>query len=297
MIRSLALAAALLCAVSARTAAACAVCGAGDPTLNAAGTERPYAGRLRLSADLRAGGARVGERGAGLLMLREQRLDLSVAYAPTAPLLLTIDLPGLHRRVTSGAGDRADAWTPGDVDLRVRGFILRAARGAFTHEVALVGGLKLPTAPLAAGPSGAPLPPALQPGGSSITPLAGAAYDARRGPWFFYASAAFFLPFAIRTGAHACDVLRASASVQYQPRPAFAARLGLDARIESSAANDARADPDAGGVLGYVSPEVLVSPATDLVLVFGARFPAAQALRGAHREDTIVSIGVAYDLR
>src|SRR5262249_4425432 len=73
-----ALATAILVMAIARPAAACAVCGAGDPTLNAAGTERPYAGRLRLSGDLRLGGARVGAEGTGLLELREERLDLGV---------------------------------------------------------------------------------------------------------------------------------------------------------------------------------------------------------------------------
>lgn len=294
---TLAVAAALLAFTTARAAAACAVCGAGDPTLNAAGTEKPYAGRLRLSADARLGGARVGAAGAGLFELREHRLDLVLAYAPIAPLFLTIDVPVLHRGVTSGGAAHSDAWSPGDVDVRAKGFILRALRGRVTHELALVGGLKLPTAIVQRDAGGAPLPAALQPGGSSVTPLAGAAYDARRGPWFFYASATFFVPFAVRSGAHACDVLRASASVQHQPHRAIAARLGFDARLESSAANDARADPNAGGFVGYVSPEILVSPKTDLVLVVGARFPVVQALRGLHREGPIVSIGAAYDLR
>jgi hypothetical protein len=295
--RTLGAAAALVVFAMARPSAACAVCGAGDPTLNAAGTEKPYAGRLRLSGDVRLGGARVGAAGADLIELREQRLDLALAYAPIAPLFLTLAVPVLHRAVTSAGTMRSDAWSPGDVDLRAKGFVLRSLRGSVTHELALSGGLRLPTAIVQKDAAGAPLPAALQPGGSSVTPLAGAAYDARRGPWFFYASATFFVPYAVRSGAHACDVLRASASLQHQPHRAIATRLGFDVRLESSAVNDGRADPNAGGFLGYVSPEILVSPKTDVVLVVGARFPVVQALRGLHREDAIVSLGAAWDLR
>lgn len=277
-------------------AIACAVCGAGDPTLNVTGTEKPYAGRLRISGDLRAGGASAGA-GAARVDLREQRLDLGLAYAPIASLFLTLSVPLLHRDATSLDGSRSDAWTPGDVDLRAKGFVWRAQRGPFAHGLALMGGIRAPTAPVQRGAGGMPLPAALQPGGSSVTPLAGASYDLRRGPWFFYASATLFVPFAVRGGAHACDVLRTSTSLQYQPHRVIATRLGLDGRLESSAVTDRTSDPNAGGFIGYVSPEIVVSPKSDLVLIVGARFPALQALRGAHREDTIVSIGAAYDLR
>ena len=133
--------------------------------------------------------------------------------------------------------------------------------------------------------------------GSAVTPLAGLSYDVRRGPWMLYTSLTFFVPFAVRSGAHACDVLRASTSVQAQPHRRVATRLGFDVRLESSAAGDKQSDPNAGGFIGYLSPEVVVSPMTDLLVIAGARFPVVQALRGDHREDAIASLGVAYDLR
>jgi hypothetical protein len=276
-----------------RSARACAVCGAGDPTLTVAGTETPYAGRLRLSGDLRAGGARVRA-----LDLHEQRLDVAIAYAPLPAMFLTLSVPVLHRSVAEiDRRAASDAWTPGDVDARVKGFVLRRREGALTHDLALLGGVRLPSALVQKGAHGEPLPAALQPGGSAVTPLAGASYDLRRGPWMLYTSATFFVPFAVRAGAHACDVLRASVTAQAQPHPRVATRVGFDARLESSAAGDTKSDPDAGGFLGYLSPEIVVSPTADLLLTAGARFPVIQALRGDHREHAIVSIGVAYDLR
>lgn len=291
-----AVAAALATCALARPAQACAVCGAGDPTLNATGTERAFAKRLRLSGELRVGGARVGSDSATLVDLSEQRLDVTAAYAPTGSLFLSLALPLLHRDARYGSGARSSAWAPGDVDLRVKGFVLRSQRGPFTHDLALIGGLRLPSAPVQEGPNGEALPAALQPGGSSITPLGGVSYGMRRARWFFYASATFFLPFAVRDGFHACDSLRTSATLQYQPHRVIAARLGVDTRLESSALNDGARDPNSGGFIGYVSPEILVSPVNDLVLLVGVRFPVLQALRGEHYERPILSVGVMVDL-
>ena len=221
---------------------------------------------------------------------------MTTAYAPTSSLFLSVALPLLQREARYGSGARSSAWAPGDVELRAKGFVLRSRRGPFTHELALAGGLRLPSAPVQRGEGGASLPAALQPGGSSITPLGGASYSLRRGPWFFYASATFFLPFAVRDGFHACDSLRTSATIQHQPHRIVAARVGFDTRIEASALNDGARDPDSGGFIGYVSPEILVSPVNDLVLLVGARFPVIQALRGDHREGPILSVGALIDL-
>jgi hypothetical protein len=300
-LRSLGAGAAALIALAAlgaaRPAAACSVCGAGDPTLNITGAEKPYAGRLRLSADARVGGASVGATRADLIDLHEERLELALGYAPVARLYLALAMPALHRDVAYGGGRRQGRYTPGDLDLRAKWFFLQRQSGPFAHEVALTGGLRLPTAPVQRSDADVPLPAALQPGGSSVTPFGGVSYDVRRGPWLFYASTTFFVPFAVRAGTHACDVLRASTTVQYQPHRKVATRLGLDGRVESSAVTDSRTDPNAGGFIGYVSPEVLFSPTLDFVLSVSVRLPVFQALRGQHHEDTILGVGAAYDLR
>src|SRR5687768_1971981 len=80
-------------------AQACAACGCGDPTLVSAGTEQPFAGRLRGSLELRYRTDSIGEPGVDRLFIREARADLSLAYAPLPALFFMATLPFVHRSV------------------------------------------------------------------------------------------------------------------------------------------------------------------------------------------------------
>jgi hypothetical protein len=51
----------VVAALSARDAWACAMCGCGDPTLTTMGAEQPFAGRLRLSSELRYRSDAIGD--------------------------------------------------------------------------------------------------------------------------------------------------------------------------------------------------------------------------------------------
>ena len=75
----------------------------------------------------------------------------------------------------------------------------------------------------------------------------------------------------------------------------FAARLGIDTRLDGTASADDKPDPSSGGFVGYLSPQLVVSPATDLLVQVGAHFPVVQALRGFHREGAILAVGATYD--
>jgi len=99
----------------------------------------------------------------------------------------------------------------------------------------------------------------------------------------------------VREGPHGADSLRSSISAQIQPQRSFALRFGLDTRLDSSAELNGASDPNTGGFVGHVSPELVLSPVTDLVLHAGAHFPVVQALRGYHREAPILAVGALYD--
>lgn len=279
----------------ARTAQACAVCGSGDPTLTVMGDEKAFQGRFRAAIDLRVGRVRVGEPGRDEIVLGEERMELSVAYAPTRSLLLMLAVPVLARQATFPDGVRGRFFTVGDVELRAKQFVWSARRGAFKHEAAIQGGVKAPSAPVEHDDHGAPLPAALQPGMGAITPFAGVFYGLGRGPWSFYASATAYLPFAVRDSAHASDSLRSSASVQRQVGRSFAARLGIDTRLDASGTENGKSDPDSGGFVAYLSPALVVSPVTDLLLGAGAHVPFGQAFHGHHRESSIGVVSVTYD--
>jgi hypothetical protein len=138
--------------------------------------------------------------------------------------------------------------------MRIKQFVWSKRRGPFQHQVALDGGVKAPTAPLQNDDHGLQLPSALQPGMGSVTPFAGLFYGLGRGPWSFYGSFTVYLPFPVREGAHAADSLRSSASVQRQVGRKFAARFGLDTRLDASAEANGKPDPNSGGFVAYLSP-------------------------------------------
>ncbi len=292
--RALALLVALL-SLRAAEAQACAVCSVGDPTLTVAGNERPFEGRFRLSGTLRLGGLRSGAPGRDEIALRERRLDLGVAYAPLPTLFLSVALPLLHRDTTDVQDRRQSTFSLGDVELRAKYFAWQGRRGPYAHHFAVQGGLKLPTAPLVRGVDGQALSMNLQPGMGAVTPMVGAFYGFSRGIYSLFASATFYLPIAVREGPHGADSLRSSISAQIQPHRSFALRFGLDTRLDSSAELNGASDPNTGGFVGHVSPELVLSPVTDLVLHAGAHFPVVQALRGYHREGPILALGALYD--
>jgi hypothetical protein len=293
--RALAAAIALLALLAPTPAHACAVCGAGDPTLTLMGSEKPFDGRLRISGDFRLGRVWAGAPAEDDIQLDEERLELAAAYAPTRTLFLSIAVPLLHRIATYHDGTTTAAFTIGDVQLRVKKFVWSGRRGAFVHQAAIQGGVDTPTSPLEYGEHDVALPAVLQPGMGAVSPFVGVFYGFTRGPWSFYTSAVVYLPFAVRDGPHASDSFKTSASVQRQIGRVFASRLGVDTRLDGSCEAYGKPDPNSGGFVAYLSPEMVVSPVTDLLLIAGVRVPAVQAFHGYHHEATIAGLGVTYD--
>jgi len=275
-------------------ARACASCGAGDPTLTVMGDEKTFAGRARGSAELRVAGVSVGAPGS-TFEVSEERVELSAAYAPTRMTLLILAVPLLHRDATFPDLHLASLFTIGDVELRVKQFLWIQRRGAYQHQVALQGGVKAPTSPTENDDHETPLPAELQPGMGSVVPFAGIFYGLGNAPWSLYASATLYLPYAVRASGHAGDSFRSSVSVQRQVGRPFAARLGLDTRLDASCESNGKPDPNSGGFVAYISPAIVVSPAMDLLLTAGVHAPVLQAFQGFHHEATIAAFGVTYD--
>jgi hypothetical protein len=320
--RSLHQAALCLLALSARPgiARACTVCGCGDSTLTvmndpapqpappaAASDHEPGAparsaaqvfldGHPRLSMELRLGRVRVGTPGVSEIVMSEERLEIAAAYSPIRSLFLVASVPLLEREASFHGGARTTAFSLGDVDVRAKKFIWTAQRGVFEHQVALQGGVKAPTAPTQLDPQGAPLPSALQPGLGAITPFAGLFYGLGHGPWSFYASATVYLPYPVRADAHGADSFLTTASLERRVGRAFAARIGLDTRLEGASEQGGQPDPNSGGFVTYLSPALVVSPTRHLILTAGAHLPVVQLLHGYHHEDGMGVLGVTYDL-
>ncbi len=277
-----------------RPARACAVCSQSSPTLTGAGAERAYQGRLRASVDGRAGSARTGA-GDRRVQLDDRRLELALAYAPTPDFLAALVVPGLYRSMRSQRASGGEAVL-GDIDARTS-YRLWSSDDR-QRQLHLVSGLKFPTAPLQSDREGRPLSAELQPGCGSLVPYLGVEYTSTLRRWTLSTGGSVFVPVPVREGPHPGYSARARATVQVQPIRYLAARTGVSARFDATGElAPGQNDPNSGGLVGYVTAGLLLSPTADLVVSLEAFFPVLQALRGDHRELTIFGAGVAYDFR
>ncbi len=279
----------------ARTAAACAACGCGDPTLTTLGTEQPFAGRLRASLTAQLRTDEVGTPREDQLKLRELRFDASLAWAPHERLFLVLTVPTLWRRVEYVNLARETTFGLGDAEVRAKGFVWRDQPFSPNHLVSLTAGVKLPTAPEQKDQQGEPLPIELQPGTGSFDPLVGASYAFFAGSWSYYASTQLTWPTGGNDGFRASRSLRSTLAAQAQLTEALAARAGIDTRYDGKSLEDGEESPDSGGFIGFALAEVMVSPTEDLLFLASARIPVLSRLDGEHREGPFWSLGAAYD--
>ncbi len=282
--------------VPSSSAWACATCACGDPTLMSMGTEQPFEGRLRLSSTLRGWGHTVGQDGVNALRLREARMDLAVAYAPLPWLFLSATLPLQAREVRDVSLTRERGWGIGELELTAKAFLFRDKAFSANHLFSVLGGVKLPTAPVLRGPDGELMNLDAQLGSGSVDPLAGLAYQHFRGSWSFLVSATGFLPTRGLQGFRAGASIRGTLAAQYQPSAKWALRLGFDGRLEAQADVNGEREENGGGFIGYASPDVLFSPGMDVVVAAGVRVPVINQLRGRVSPTPIAMLSVAYDL-
>jgi hypothetical protein len=280
----------------ARSSQACASCGCGDPTLTALGTEKPFQNRLRLGGQLVVQGETSGTPRLDQITLREQRLDLQAAWAPSARLFLLASLPVVRREVTYVNLARSRARGVGDLELRAKLFLWEDHRFSPRHLLSAVAGARLPTTPWAHDARGVPWPSELQVGSGAWIPLAGLGYAHFHYPWSEYASVEASTPIAHQPAYRPPTAARATAAVQRQLGPRLAASLSLDARADGHVRDGGRRDPNTGGTIAFASPALLVTPATDLVIYVLARFPVVDRLAGAQTASPILTVGLAYDL-
>lgn len=278
-----------------RASDACAVCATGDPTLRSALADSAYEGQLRVDIDALVGRTSEGASDGRWLEIEDRRLAATLVYAPSRDVSAALVFPVLSRALHD-RGDVTSTTTLGDLEVRAQQIAWRSASST-RDRLALVGGFKIPTAPVGRDAAGVTLPSALQPGCSGLEPFVGVAYSAGRGRWSGEASALLYLPFALRDAPHTGDSLRFGGSMQLQLRDAIAARVGVRARVDGSGeASTGVVDVNSGGFVAYVTPEISARPMSDVVVSLGLAIPVAQLWLGAHRETSTLSARVAVDL-
>jgi hypothetical protein len=280
-----------------RSAAACASCACGDPTLTAMGTSKPFAGRLRLGAEAQLRWLSSGVRGVSRIEAAEQRLALVSSWAPLDRLFLQARVPLVRRDVELPDFTRVRAFHVGDVELGGKWFFYQDRDFAPRFLLALDGGLELPTAPRLEDAGGAPLPFEAQLGTGSLDPSVGLSAAWFLGPLSIFASARGLFPTAGRfDGARAGTAALSTLVLQRAVGPELALRAGADVRYEAPFVVGGEADPHSGGGALFFTPEVLWSGVTDLVVRVSVSVPAWLELRGTQTEGPTVRLGVVIDV-
>lgn len=291
----IALMAAATALLAPRLAAACATCSCGDPTLTTMGDEKPFAGRLRGSVDLRMRSDVIGEADVDQVDLREQRVDLALTWAPTDRAFLSLVVPLAYRDITHVNLARERVLGLGDLELRAKYFLYEDRHFAPRHLVALQLGTQLPTSSVQRDAAGMLLPGEAQLGTGGFDPIVGVSYGYFEAPWSAYASVTAVIPTMSRAGIEPGASLLGTVAGQYQLGTNLAARLGVDTRLDRRTREGGVVDPDSGGFIAFASPEIVYSPRTDLLLSASVRLPVVNRLSGRHDEGPVAQTAVVYD--
>ena len=268
---------------------ACAVCGAGERTLPANGNELAFAGRLRATVDARA--AAFAARTEPMRVV-EVRTEPGASVAIGEGTLIGAAVPVLRRSIAV-EGAALDHVSLGDVEARVSHVAWSTGPAVVGRRLTASASLKGPTAPIEHG-----VPTDLQPGCGSIVPGVGLTYT-----WTFsgsplvsvWTSATLLLPLSVREGPHPGDSLRGSTTLQVQPSTWIATRASVHARWDAAGDRDGAVDRGSGGAAVYAAPEIVLSPASDLVVSAGVSVPVVQAMRGYRVTAPIALVGIGLD--
>jgi len=273
---------------------ACSTCMVGDPTLTLMGTEKPYAGRLRLSLDYFSRDEEIGVEGFNKRTIDDQRIRLDIAYAPTRRIMLGLRIPYVNRTLESFNLETQESKALGDARLTAK-FFLQQKDSFQTHMYGILAGIRFPTASEQSS-NGIPLEFDAQPGIGAAVFNAGAWYSYFNFPWLVHLSGTYhYMPNEGFQGFRAGDALVTTLGMQYATDFNLAFQLAYDSRYSQKDTFFEIDDPDSGGYIGYISPGLVYSIKTDLLFFASVKLPVVENLNGNHEEGAIINFGVTYD--
>jgi hypothetical protein len=286
----------VFCLFAAPAVLACSTCMVGDPTLTLMGAEKPYEDRLRFSVDYLSRSEELGRDGFNKKDIEEQRVSLSLAYAPSSRLMFGVNLPYVNRQLQAFNLAQEEVSAVGDVSVTFKNF-MQAAEFLQKHMYGLLGGIKFPTASEAADASGVPLDFDVQAGQGATVINAGGWYAHYNYPYMFYTSMTYHKASEGYQDFQAGDALVYNATAQYASQYSISYYLGLEGRSSRQDSFAGIDDPDSGGTIIFIAPGFIYTLLPDLLLNATVKLPAIDALTGDHSEGPIFNIGLTYDFK
>jgi Putative MetA-pathway of phenol degradation len=285
----------LMLAFKAGNALACATCLCGDPTITTMGTEKPFAGRTRMSIEYLTRGETVGVPAVSEHVIDEQRLTYSLSYAINEQWIIAASMPVITKQVNRFDLTQQQASGLGDMDLTARAFIGTDNRFPVRQLWGLQFGLRVPTSSEQQ-VDGQSIDFDAQPGAGATIPSIGAWYGYYRTPWFLYASATYqHATSEGYQGYQAGDVLLLTGMTQYAIHPKLALQLSVDARWKAQDKYADVRDGDSGGTLVMASPGMAWTMYDDLIMNISYQVPLIENVHGRQEEAATFRIGVLYD--
>jgi hypothetical protein len=275
---------------------ACAICMTGDPTLNTMGTEKLYEGRLRFSADYLNRTETTGVAGIDETKLKDNRLTLGLAYAPTRRLNLAIRVPVLSKTFDTADLSQTKSSGIGDIDLSARYTLWLDKEQRPSQLFGILAGLRMPTGREQFDSQGNSLDIDVQRGTGSWIPNFGAWYGYYHYPYFFYASSVYHQP--VNKGFQEFEAGKALVSTflaQYALNYQFALQFGLDTRWSTKNTQMGETDQNSGGFIAFVTPGLVYHVTNDVLLNLSLQISAYKNLHGEHSEGNSLRLGVTYD--
>lgn len=274
---------------------ACATCLCGDPTITTMGTEKPFAGRMRVGTEYLTRGEKAGEPGVNEFETDEERLTFNFSYALNSEWMFAVSLPLITKTVKRFDLSNAQGSGVGDLDFSARWFVGKDDHFPARYLWGIQFGLRLPTSSEEK-LDGVPIDIDAQPGGGTTIPSVGIWYGHYAMPWFFYASASH--QHAIDKGYQgyqAGDATLVTGLVQYALNYGVALQFSLDSRFKKQDEYNGERDDNSGGVLIMATPGLAWTPMEDLVVNLSYQAPVIENAHGQQEEKPTARIGVAYD--
>lgn len=276
------------------TSWACSTCMVGDPTQSLMGAEKPFENRLRVSVDFMSRSEELGRDGFNKKVIDEQRVTTNLAWAPNRRWMLGLSIPYVNRQLETFNLADQEITSLGDVSLTVKSFWQQEE--SFQKDMyGFLGGIKLGTASEEKDATGQPLDFDTQAGQGADVINAGFWYARFNYPYLWYTSASYHVAGDGYQEFQAGDALVFNVTGQYASSQTWTWYLGAEGRYSQKDTFSDIEDEDSGGTILFLTPGLIYTIKSDLLLNAVVKVPAIDDLNGDHEETTIFSIGITYD--
>jgi len=294
----------VLALVSSSAAEACSICRCGDPTFNSLGSDGVAQTGFRSALDWDQVRKSQGDPADESESLTERRTTLLLAYGVNERLGLFVRIPYSDRSMdVKSEGGNEHLHAAGLADPEISGQLLLWS-SPFEGDVGArasvfaVAGVKTPWGQNDLSRQGERLDEHLQPGTGSSDWFAGLAGSYQLNP----RSAVFASTQYRRTGRNDAgyrygNAFLANAAYEHKLGARGDAVLGLNFRNAGRDQVDTlgTADPDTGGSMFYVTPQLLFDAGHGWVLRISAQIPITQrGLNGFQEEKTVLNLGITH---